>query len=191
MLHDDIYKAKECFSLKFFATAAMKVAPSRLPHDNKGKDKKDEDKEEDDDFQDIEREVGCIFGSPNAYDIKNKQKLTLREVNAITPATPEYLRWSEVPITFYRSDHPGHIPKPGRYPLVLAPTVNKVRLKKKFIDGGSCLDILFIKNLLEPCLTAKELEPSTSPFHDIIPGRNSYPLGQITLPVMFGTRENF
>jgi hypothetical protein len=28
----------------------------------------------------------------------------------IKPATPVYLRWSEVPITFDRNDHPDFIP---------------------------------------------------------------------------------
>jgi hypothetical protein len=38
---------------------------------------------------------------------------------AVKPATPEYLRWSEVPITFDRGDHPNFIPKPRWYPLVV------------------------------------------------------------------------
>jgi hypothetical protein len=31
-----------------------------------------------------------------------------------SPATPEYLKWSEVPITFNRNDHPDFIPKSGQ-----------------------------------------------------------------------------
>lgn len=109
----------------------------------------------------------------------------------VAPATPQYMRWSEVPITFDRSDHPDFEPKPGRYPLVLAPTVNKVRLRRTFLDGGSCLDIIFARTLPELSLSVEDLLPSSSPFHGIIPGRSSYPLGQITLPVTFGTRENY
>lgn len=154
----------------------MKVAPTRPPGD-KGKDKKDEDKDDDDGFQDAEKEVGYIFGGPDAYDSKRKQKLAYREVNAIVPAMPEYLHWSDVPIALNRSDHPDYIPRPGRYPLVLAPTVNKVKLKKTFVDGGNCLDLLFIKILPELGLTVKGLDPRSSPFHGIIPGCNSYPLG--------------
>ena len=36
-----------------------------------------------------------------------------------------------------------------------------------------------------------ELKPSNAPFHGVIPGLSATPLGQITLPVTFGTRENF
>lgn len=124
-------------------------------------------------------------------DSKRKQKLELREVNAIAPATPQYMRWSEVPITFDRFDHPDFEPKPSRYPLVLAPTVNKVRLRRTFIDGCSCLDIIFARTLLELSLSVEDLQPSSSPFHGIIPGRHSYPLGQVTFPITFGTRENY
>jgi hypothetical protein len=31
----------------------------------------------------------------------------------VSPANPEYFKWSEVPITFDRSDHPDFVPKPG------------------------------------------------------------------------------
>lgn len=190
MIHDGGHPAKECFSLKAFATAAMKVAPSRPPK-HKDNNKKEGDKGAEDEFQEADKEVGCIFGGPDAYASKHRQKLALREVNAVAPATLEYLRWSEVPITFDRSDHPDHVPRPGKHPLVLAPSVSKVRLKKTFIDGGSCLDILFAKTLPELRLTVEDLEPSSSPFHGIILGRSTYPFGQITLPVTFGTRENF
>jgi hypothetical protein len=36
-----------------------------------------------------------------------------------------------------------------------------------------------------------ELKPSNAPFHGVIPGLSATPLGQITLPVTFGTWENF
>ncbi len=36
-----------------------------------------------------------------------------------------------------------------------------------------------------------ELKPSNAPFHGVIPGLSATRLGQITLPVTFGTQENF
>src|SRR5438105_13882990 len=88
-----------------------------------------------------------IFGGSMAYESKRKQKLTAREINALTLATPKYLKWSELPITFDRSDHPENIPHPRRYPLVLDPIVRTVKLNMILIDGGSGLNILFIKTL--------------------------------------------
>jgi hypothetical protein len=53
-----------------------------------------------DDFSDAHKEVNYIFGGPDSYEPKRKQKLIAREVLLVGPATLEYLRWSEVPITF-------------------------------------------------------------------------------------------
>jgi hypothetical protein len=36
-----------------------------------------------------------------------------------------------------------------------------------------------------------QLRPSTKPFHGIAPGKQVQPLGQIDLPVWFGTLKNF
>jgi hypothetical protein len=36
-----------------------------------------------------------------------------------------------------------------------------------------------------------QLRPSTTPFHSVAPGKHVQPLGQIDLPVWFGTLDNF
>jgi hypothetical protein len=36
-----------------------------------------------------------------------------------------------------------------------------------------------------------ELRPSPVPFHEIIPGQQAYPLGQIKLPVTFDDPQTF
>jgi hypothetical protein len=64
---------------------------------------------------------------------------------AISPTTPEYLKWSEVPITFNRSDHPDFVPKLGWYLLIVGPIVKDVKLNRVLVDGGSSLNILFLK----------------------------------------------
>jgi hypothetical protein len=48
----------------------------------------------------------------------------------VSPATPEYLKWSEVPITFDHSDHPDFVPKLGRYPLNVSPIIKDVKLNQ-------------------------------------------------------------
>ena len=96
---------------------------------------------------------------------------------------PKYLDWSEYLITFSRADQWADIPYPGRFPLVLNPTIRNVRFKKVLIDGGSALNILFAGALTELGLTKDDLVPVDSPFWGIVPGRASQPLGQITLPV--------
>jgi hypothetical protein len=64
---------------------------------------------------------------------------------AAEPATLEYLRWSEVPITFHHSDHLDFVLKPGWYPLVVCPIIKDVKLNRVVVNGGSSLNILFIK----------------------------------------------
>nr|ABA97602.2 retrotransposon protein, putative, Ty3-gypsy subclass [Oryza sativa Japonica Group] len=80
---------------------------------------------------------------------------------------------------------------PGRYPLVLDPVVRNVKLRRSLIDGGSALNILFAKTLDDMQIPRTELKPSNAPFHGVIPGLSATPLGQITLPITFGARENF
>jgi hypothetical protein len=69
--------------------------------------------------------------------------------------------------------------------------VRNVKLRRSLIDGGSALNILFAKTLDDMQIPRTELKPSNAPFHGVIPGLSAMPLGQITLPVTFGTRENF
>jgi hypothetical protein len=58
-----------------------------------------------DDFPESHKEVNYIFGGPDSYEPKRKQKLTAWEVMVVNPTTPEYLRWSKVPITFDHRDN--------------------------------------------------------------------------------------
>jgi hypothetical protein len=47
---------------------------------------------------------------------------------AVSPATPEYLKWSDAPIIFDRSDHQDFVLKPRWYPLIVSPIVKDVKL---------------------------------------------------------------
>jgi hypothetical protein len=109
----------------------------------------------------------------------------------VSPTTPEYLKWSEVSITFDRSDHPDFVPKPGWYPLIVCPIVKDVKLNRVLIDGCSSLNILFLKTFDHMGLSRSLLHPSRAPFHGIVPGVAATPVGQIALPITFRTWENF
>jgi hypothetical protein len=173
-------KTRDCDWLQGFADEVLKMAD----HEKKPEDPKD-------DFPEVHKEVNYIFGVSDSYEPKRKQKLTAQEVLAVGPATPEYIRWSEVPITFDRSDHPDFIPKPGQYPLVVCPIVKDVKLNRVLVDGGSSLNLLFLKTFNQMGLSRSLLHPSWAPFHGLVPGTAAMPMGQISLPVTFGTRENF
>src|SRR6266498_4117138 len=75
--------------------------------------------------------------------------------------------------------------------LVLDPIVRMIKFNRVLIDGGSRLNILFAKTLDDMKIPSSELNRSSSPFHGVIPGTSVIPLGQITLPIILGTQENF
>ena len=90
---------------------------------------------------------------------------------AIEPATPTYLKWSEMPISFSRGDQWTSFSNPERYPLVLDPTMAGAKLSKVLIDGGSGLNVIFADTL---CKMGGDLlgqiQPSDAPFYRIVPG---------------------
>jgi hypothetical protein len=92
-------------------------------------------------------------------------------------ATPSYLKWSEVPITFDRKDHPDKVPQPGSYPLVVAPLFKSRKIHNVLMDGGSGINVLYSSTLDEMGIPRSTLRPSTAPFHVVVPGIEALPLG--------------
>jgi hypothetical protein len=157
----------------------------------KGSDQEKKSEESKDNFPEAHKEVNYIYGGLDSYESRRKQKLTAQEVTAVSPATPMYLKWSEVPITFDHSNHPEFVPKPRQYPLIVCPIVKDVKLNRVLMDGGSSLNIMFLKTSDQMRLSMSLLRPSWAPFHGIVPGAASNPVGQIALPVTFRTWEKF
>jgi hypothetical protein len=116
-------------------------------------------------------------------------KRVRHEVLAVEKAPPSFLDWSEHAITFSHEDHSNRIPNPGQYQLVVDPVIGNARFSKVLMDGGSSLNILYTLQLMG--IGLEQLRPSTMPFHGVAPGKCVQPLGQIGLPVWFGTPNNF
>ena len=139
--------------------------------------------------------VTTIFGVLATAESRRDWKLTARRVLAINAedavANPIYRPWSEVPITFSRADQWADIPYTGRFPLVLDATVRKVLFRKVLVDGGRALNLLFAGALKDLSLGIGDLAPSDSSFWDVVHGRASKMLGEITLLVQFGTASNY
>jgi hypothetical protein len=106
-------------------------------------------------------------------------------------ATPLFLDWSEVSITFDRDDHPDYVPNPRVYPLVIDPIIANTRLTKVVMDGGSSLNIIYAQTLDLLGITRAHLRPSVRGFHGVMPGKRAEPVGRVDLPVCFGTPANF
>jgi hypothetical protein len=133
--------------------------------------------------------VFLIFGGLTIDMSIRRRKREWHEVLTAEKAPPSFLDWSEYAITFSREDHPNRIPNPGQYPLVVDPVIGKARFSKVLMDGGSSLNILYAHTLLG--IGLDQLRPSTTSFHGVAPGKRVRPLGQIDLPVWFGTPSNF
>ena len=71
------------------------------------------------------------------------------------------------------------------------PIVGPKRLTKVLMDGGSGLNILYAKTLDVMGVDRTRLCLTRAPFHDIIPGKQAMPLGQIDLPVTFEDQFNY
>ena len=88
-----------------------------------------------------------IFGGSNTIHSKCQHKVRYREACAAEIVVPSFLSWSDSSITFDQRDHPSHVARPGRYPLVIDPIVRKKRPTEVLMDGGSGLNILYVDTL--------------------------------------------
>jgi hypothetical protein len=75
--------------------------------------------------------------------------------------------------------------------LVVDPVIDNSRFSKVLMDGGSSLNILYAHTLWLMGIGLGQLRPSMTLFHGVAPGKRVQPLGQIDLPVWFGTPDNF
>jgi len=75
--------------------------------------------------------------------------------------------------------------------LIVDPIIAETRLSKVLMDGGSGLNILYAETLALMGISKSRLRNDASPFHGVVSGHRAHPLGQIDLPVCFGTSDNF
>jgi hypothetical protein len=148
------------------------------------KDDKKEDPKGDDKDEGFPKIHDCfmIYGGPSTRLSTWQRKRECLEVFSVQLATPLFLDWSEVAITFDRDDHPDYVPNP-----IIANT----RLTKVLMDGGNSLNIIYAQTLDLLGITRTHLRPSVGGFHGVMLGKRAEPIGQVDLPVSFGTPVNF
>jgi hypothetical protein len=135
--------------------------------------------------------MNFIIGGRQAIKSNRQTRSNTREIGHVNTENPRPLRWSEFPITFSRKDHWVHIPDPGTYPLVVNPIVNVAFLPKTLINGGSSLNIIFTEMLRKMEFDFNKMTACDEPLYGLVPGKAAYPIGCVSLPVTFGTEENF
>jgi hypothetical protein len=176
---------EECDMLRRYFN---KAGTSAEDGKDQGNNNKRGDKEEE--FPEVHN-CFMIYGGQVANTSARCRKQERQEVCSVKVATPVYLDWSNKPITFDQDDHPDYVPNPGRYPLVVDPIIGNARLSKVLMDGGSNLNIIYAETLGLLGVDLSEIRAGAAPFHGIAPGKRILPLGQIDLPVCFGTPSNF
>jgi len=180
------HKLEDCHMLKrHFDGLGLKKDDQKK---EKGGDKV-EDKE-DEGFLAV-HDCYMIYGGPSTQLTARQRKREHREVFLARMAVPQYLNWSNTPITFNRDDHPDKVVAPGVYPLVVDPIIINTRLSKVLMDGGSSLNIIYLETLDILGIERAQLQPSAGGFHGVVPGKKALPIGRIDLPVCFGTAANF
>jgi hypothetical protein len=116
------------------------------------------------------------------------------EVNAVMPAEPQSMHWSEAAITWGREDHPRLMPSPGEYTLVLDPIMcshtHICRFSRVLIDGGSSINLLYQSSMEKLGIPLAQLKPSRLTFHGIVPWHSCTPMGRVQLEVLFGKKGN-
>jgi hypothetical protein len=175
---------EECVMLRRYFHKAGPSAEGGRAHDN---DKEGHKAEE---FPEV-HDCFMIYGGQVANASARHHKQERREVCSVKVAAPVYLDWSDKPITFDRGDHPDRVPSPGKYSLVIDLVIGNIRLTKVLMDGGSSLNIIYTETLGLLQIDLSTIQAGAAPFHEIIPGKRVQPLGQIDLPVCFGTPSNF
>ena len=73
--------------------------------------------------------------------------------------------------------------------MLCTPTICQVVVTKTLVDGGAGLNVLSLEAFCLLHVPHKRLRP-TKPFSGV-GGGSASPLGQIRLPVTFGTRDNY
>jgi hypothetical protein len=132
-----------------------------------------------------------IFGGSTSYTSKREYKKIEHEVCSTLQGPTAKMRWSQHKIEFSEADHPKITTTPGRYLIVIEPTIRNVKVAQALIDGRSSINLLFASTLDAMGIPRSELTPTGQPFHEITPESSSKPLGKITLPVTFGQADNF
>jgi len=74
---------------------------------------------------------------------------------------------------------------------VVDPIIGMKQLTKVLMDGGSGLNIMYTETLDAMGIDRLHIWPTRAPFHGIMPRKQVMPLGQIDLPVTFGSPSNY
>ena len=87
------------------------------------------------------------------------------------------------------------MPSPGSYALVLDDTLaTEMRaacFSRVLIDGGSSINIIYHDTMEKLNIKEKQLLPSRTVFHGIVPGLSCSPIDKVKIDVLFRDKDLF
>jgi hypothetical protein len=162
-------------------------------------------------FQDAKRALKVVYGHSDSESSDNERRKTLhvmfggswtityrrviktlrQEVVAATSAlrAAPHHKWVKTPIGFDSSDCPKSMAGAGQLPLLVSPTISNIKLYHVLIDGGAAFNLISLAVFKKLQIPMGKLQPSR-PFSGVGPVSIT-PHGCISLPIIFGTVENF
>jgi hypothetical protein len=162
-------------------------------------------------FQDAKKALKAVYGHSDSESGDNEYRNMLhvmfrgswaitsrrvvktlrREVAAVALVSKvaPHRKWMETLIGFDSSNCPKSMAGAGQLLLLVSPTISNVKLYHILIDGGAALNLISLVAFKKLQIPMGKLQPSR-PFSEL--GLVSVtPYGCISLPVTFGTAENF
>nr|ABA97323.1 retrotransposon protein, putative, Ty3-gypsy subclass [Oryza sativa Japonica Group] len=97
--------------------------------------------------------------SSTSYTSKREYKMIECEVCSTLQGATAKMKWSKHKIEFSEADHPKIATTPGRYPIVVEPTIRNIKVAPVPIDGGSSINLLFANTLDAMAIPRSELMP--------------------------------
>ncbi|XP_061365298.1 uncharacterized protein LOC133308666 [Gastrolobium bilobum] len=146
---------------------------------------------EDDEFVEPEFECNVISGGfGGGGDTMNARRKYLREVLSIRERPKFKLEEPETPRLFFTRAEleyvmPGHVDG-----LVITGTLVNCRVKKMFVDNGSCADVILWKAFQKMNLDVEDLKPCNTALMTFN-GCDTIPKGYIDLRLTLGTKESY
>jgi hypothetical protein len=144
------------------------------------------------DDNDRRKKLYMMYGRSWELTSRRNMKSLRREVLSATSGVPKaapHQRWRSTTISFWASDCPENMTGAGILPLITAPVIANIKLHHVLIDSGARLNVISHAAFRQLQTPGTRLGPFR-PFSGV-GAQPVYPLGSITLPVTFGTEENF
>jgi hypothetical protein len=94
-------------------------------------------------------------------------------------------------VTFNRADQWLSFDHLGKYPLLNNPVIKDNRVRKVPMDEGSIINVTFPRTLEALEIFVTELQELDTPFFSIVHIEGDYLLDHNSLPVTFGTSDNY